>query len=95
VNFPSLKIEFRLPSGQSVTMNEKLLQFIWKFRYFEKSSLTTISGESVSIINPGRQNNNQGPDFLEARIKINNTIWIGNVELHLKTTDWNVHGHEL
>ena len=74
-------------------MNEKLLQYIWKLRYFEKNSLATTSGESISIMNPGRENTNQGPDFLEARIKINNTTWVGNVELHLKTTDWNVHKH--
>ncbi len=75
-------------------MNEKLLQFIWKLRYFEKSSLSTITGETISIMNPGRHNNNQGPDFLEARIRINNTIWVGNIELHVKTTDWKAHGHE-
>jgi hypothetical protein len=74
-------------------MNEHLLQYIWKHRYFDKSSLATINGESLSILHPGQHNHNQGPDFLEARIKMNQTTWVGNVELHIRTSDWDLHGH--
>jgi hypothetical protein len=74
-------------------MNERLLQYIWQFQYFNKSSLTTIDGEAVEIIYQGSYNTNQGPDFLDGKIKINNTLWAGNIELHIKTSDWNNHKH--
>ncbi|MEI9809685.1 MAG: DUF2851 family protein [Bacteroidota bacterium] len=68
-------------------MTERLLQFIWQFQYFNKSDLATISGESVRVIFPGRYNTNQGPDFSDAKIRIDNTIWAGAVELHIKTSE--------
>lgn len=74
-------------------MNENLLQFIWKFQYFNKSNLFTLQGEAVNIIFPGTHNTNQGPDFNNARIKIGSTLWAGTVELHIKTSDWLKHGH--
>ena len=75
-------------------MTERLLQFIWQFQYFNKSDLVTASGEQVQIINPGLFNTNQGPDFLNARLVIGAATWAGTVELHLKTSDWNKHGHQ-
>ncbi len=75
-------------------MTEKLLQYIWQFQYFNRSDLVTTRGEGVEIIFPGTKNNNQGPDFLAARIKIGNTLLAGSVELHLKTSEWKAHGHE-
>lgn len=74
-------------------MNEQLLQFIWQFQYFNRSELLTLQGESLQIIAPGIQNKNQGPDFVNARIQIGDTIWAGSVELHLKTSDWHKHHH--
>ncbi len=74
-------------------MNEHLLQFIWRFQYFNKSGLTSVSGEPVEIITPGILNTNQGPDFINAKIRIGNTLWVGSVELHLKTSGWLKHGH--
>jgi len=74
-------------------MTERLLQFIWQFQHFNKGELTTWQGENLQIIFPGQCNTNQGPDFLEAKIKIGTTTWAGNVELHLKTTDWEKHNH--
>src|ERR1035437_1505740 len=74
-------------------MKEKLLQFIWQFQYFNKENLTTTAGEVIQIIHPGQINNDQGPDFKEARIKINKTLWVGNVELHINSSDWNLHHH--
>lgn len=65
-------------------MNEQLLQYIWQFQYFNKSELQTTDGEVLEIIQPGKINSNQGPDFINAKIKIGNTVWAGNVELHLK-----------
>ena len=74
-------------------MKEKLLQYIWQFQHYNLNELTTTAGDTLQIIHPGSINTNQGPDFLEAKIKLNNTIWVGNIELHIKGSDWNLHGH--
>jgi Protein of unknown function (DUF2851) len=74
-------------------MREDLLQFIWRFQYFNTFQLLTSSGEEIQIIHPGSHNSNQGPDFTAARIKINKTLWAGNVELHINSSDWNLHRH--
>lgn len=75
-------------------MTERLLQYIWQFQYFNKTGLVTIEGEPVQIISPGQFNTHQGPDFLEAKIRINKTIWAGAVELHINATDWKKHRHQ-
>lgn len=75
-------------------MNERLLQFIWQFQYFNKGELRTTAGDSIQITFPGQYNTNQGPDFSDAKIKIGNTIWAGTVELHIKTSDWEKHKHQ-
>ena len=74
-------------------MNERLLQYIWQLQYFNKNELVTMDGEAIAIIHPGKINTNQGPDFLDAKIKVGNTIWAGNVELHNFSSDWNNHKH--
>lgn len=74
-------------------MTERLLQFIWQFQYFNTRQLITEQGEALTIIAAGKYNTNQGPDFLQAKIKIGETIWAGNVELHVNASDWNKHAH--
>lgn len=74
-------------------MTEKLLQFLWRLQYFNTSSLITTQGQSLQILHPGIINTNQGPDFFNARILINNITWAGAVELHLLTSAWERHGH--
>src|SRR5262245_35658005 len=74
-------------------MTERLLQFIWQFQYFNKGELATSHGEDLQIIFPGQFNRNQGPDFLQAKIRIGTTTWAGNVELHFKTSEWEKHNH--
>ena len=74
-------------------MTEKLLQYIWQFQYFNSNGLATVEGDILQINYPGFLNTNQGPDFLEARIKVANTSWAGNIELHLKSSLWNAHKH--
>jgi hypothetical protein len=74
-------------------MTERLLQFIWQFQYFNKVQLQTIEGEEVAVVFPGHLNKDQGPDFLDARVKIGKTILAGSVELHLKTSNWEKHKH--
>jgi Protein of unknown function (DUF2851) len=74
-------------------ITEKLLHYIWQFQYFNNKQLLSVGGEPIQIIHPGYLNTNQGPDFLDAKIKINNTLWAGSVELHIKTSDWQAHKH--
>jgi hypothetical protein len=74
-------------------MNEKLLQYIWQFGYFNKQELSTAAKQALQIIFPGRYNSNQGPDFSEAKIKIGNTTWAGSIELHVRASDWDKHEH--
>ena len=73
---------------------EKLLHYVWKHRILPLKSLLTIDGREVEIIDPGMHNTNQGPDFFNAKLKIGGTLWAGNVELHLKSSDWFRHGHD-
>lgn len=75
-------------------MNERLLQFIWQFQYFNKQELQTAGAEPLQIIHPGHLNTNQGPDFKEASVKIGNTVLVGAAELHLRTSDWLKHQHD-
>ena len=75
-------------------MNEKLLQFIWQFQYYQKQQCTTTQGETLFIEKPGILNLHQGPDFSEALIRIGQTTWAGNIELHLRSSDWYKHRHE-
>jgi hypothetical protein len=72
---------------------EDFLHYIWKFRLFERGSLQTTSGEPVEILAVGTHNKDSGPDFANARIKIGDTTWAGNVEIHLSSSDWRKHNH--
>ena len=74
-------------------MNERLLQYIWQFQCYNQSSLTTEEDEELQIIHPGTFNTNQGPDFLNAKIKIGTTTWAGSIELHINSSDWKNHKH--
>lgn len=75
-------------------MNERLLQYIWQFQYFNKSELTTTHGEPVQVLYAGTYNTNQGPDFSNAKIKISNTVWAGQIEVHIHASDWHKHNHD-
>ena len=72
---------------------EKLLQYTWKHRIFPLKSLQTTDGSDLEVIDPGMHNTDQGPDFFNAKINIGGTIWVGNVEVHLRASDWNLHHH--
>ncbi|MGC9150491.1 MAG: DUF2851 family protein [Microbacter sp.] len=75
-------------------MKEALLQYAWHHKMFYNNDLLTNNGESVEIIDVGQLNRDAGPDFFNAKIKIGNTIWAGNVEIHVKSSDWFHHHHE-
>lgn len=74
-------------------MNEKFLHYVWKLQYFDKKELTAASGEPVSILHPGTLNTDAGPDFLNAKIQIGEVTWFGNVEIHIRSSDWKLHQH--
>ena len=74
-------------------MNERLLQFIWQFQYFNKSSLVTTQGEPVYVMDAGTWNHHQGPDFSTATVRIGHTTWVGNIEIHILSSDWYRHRH--
>jgi hypothetical protein len=72
---------------------EDFLHYVWKFRLFERENLQTTAGENIEIFSAGLQNSDSGPDFHNARLRIGDTTWAGNVELHLNSSDWHKHGH--
>jgi hypothetical protein len=76
-------------------MNEDFLHYVWKFQLLSFHDLKTTTKESLLILKPGIHNHNSGPDFLNAQMKIENHHWVGNVEIHLKSSDWYAHNHEL
>ena len=73
-------------------MNEAFLYYLWKFKLYQKD-IVTQSGEMLEIIHPGQQNMDAGADFFNARIRIGDTRWAGNVEIHVNAGDWQKHGH--
>ena len=76
-------------------MKEDFLHFLWRRKLMYAHNLTTISKEKLKIIRYGTWNKNSGPDFLNAHIFFNDQLWVGNIEMHLKSSDWYVHQHEL
>ena len=75
-------------------MNEALFQFIWQYSLYQPTELQTVDGEPITVMHCGKLNRDAGPDFLEAKIKVGKTILVGNVELHIKSSDWLRHGHQ-
>jgi hypothetical protein len=75
-------------------MKEDFLHHLWKFKKFDTLNLKTFNGEEITIINVGQYLELAGPDFFNAQITIGNQKWAGNVEIHLKSSDWYVHHHE-
>lgn len=73
---------------------EQLLHYCWKHKMWPLEGLQTTDGRSVEVLDPGLHNRNSGPDFFNAKVKIGGTLWVGNVEIHDKSGDWYVHGHE-
>jgi hypothetical protein len=72
---------------------EDFLHYVWKFRLFDRIGLQTDDGEELEILSVGMHNTDSGPDFHNARIRIGETVWAGNVEVHLSASDWQKHGH--
>lgn len=75
-------------------MTEELLHHLWKFRLFQHIPLTTTTGEWIEVVKVGEHNQHAGPDFFNSKIRIGDTLWVGNVEVHLRASDWNKHTHQ-
>lgn len=72
---------------------EKLYQYLWQTGIAGKS-FRLVDGRSLEVIDPGRLNSNSGPDFFNSKVRIDGTEWVGNVEIHVKASDWKRHGHD-
>ncbi|MFP4046576.1 MAG: DUF2851 family protein, partial [Bacteroidales bacterium] len=74
---------------------EDFLHYLWKYKLFHTDNLVSDNGENLEIIENGWHNKDAGPDFFNAKIKIGETLWAGNVEIHKKSSDWYNHNHHL
>lgn len=72
---------------------EDFIHYIWKFRLFDRDNLQTTAGERIELFSAGLPNTDSGPDFHNARLRIGDTTWAGNVELHINSSDWHKHNH--
>lgn len=77
-----------------MALPEDFLHYLWKFRLFDQRNLRTTSGEPIEIVNVGLQNAHAGPDFQTSLIQVGDTLWAGNVEIHLRSSDWERHKHQ-
>lgn len=75
-------------------MKEEFLYYIWQYKLFTTVDLQTTNQQEIYIQKTGIHNKNEGPDFFNAQIKIDNQLWAGNVEMHVKSSDWYLHKHE-
>jgi len=73
---------------------EDFLHYVWQFRSFDNIDLKIDTGENLKIIQQGFLNKNSGPDFNNAKIQIGETVWAGNIEIHIKSSDWLKHNHQ-
>ena len=72
---------------------EELLHYVWKHKIFPLNELTTTTGQRLEIIDTGLSNRDAGPDFFNAKIKLDGVVWVGNIEIHTQASDWFKHGH--
>lgn len=77
------------------TVSEDFVQFVWKFSLYDSNDLRTTCGKQIQVLFPGEQNAIGGPDFFQAKLQIDDTLWIGNVEIHVSNKEWYRHKHHL
>ena len=73
---------------------EQLIHYVWKHKLFPLTGLKTTDEQEVEVIDTGLHNHNAGPDFFNAKVKIGGTLWVGNVEIHDRASDWFLHRHD-
>lgn len=76
-----------------LNFQEDLLQYVWKLQYYNFRDIYTTEGHPITILHPGFQNHDAGPDFSSGKIILDGAQWIGNIEIHIKSSDWNKHRH--
>ena len=76
-------------------MHEDFLHYVWQHQYFDKADLRTAAGEEIQVLKPGYRNADAGPDFLNARLRLGDVEWNGAVEIHLRSSDWARHNHQI
>ena len=70
------------------------MQYVWLHRLWLAGEMRTVDGEPVAVIDVGQHNRDAGPDFFNSKVKIGDRFWCGNVEMHLRASDWYRHGHQ-
>ena len=75
-------------------MKEDFLHFVWKEQLFNSSDLKTTDGRELTIVDNGKYNFESGPDFFNCRIKLDGIVWAGNIEIHVRASDWYRHNHQ-
>ncbi len=75
-------------------MTEDFLQFIWEQRLFDTENIKSTDGERIEVLDPGVRNTDSGPDFFNAKVRIDDTLWVGNIEIHRMASDWLKHRHQ-
>ncbi len=75
-------------------MRENFLHHLWRWRKFDLTNLETTDGQTLEIIHPGELNTDAGADFFNARLRLGETTWAGNVEIHISSSEWLAHGHD-
>lgn len=70
------------------------MQYVWKHRLWRSEDMVTNTGKKVRVVDPGLLNTDAGPDFFNAKIEIDGHMWVGNVEMHYRATDWKRHRHD-
>ena len=73
---------------------EQLMQYVWKHRLWRSEDMVTNDGRAVRVLDPGLLNTDAGPDFFNAKVEIDGRVWVGNVEIHVRASDWKRHGHD-
>ncbi len=82
------------PVASFRSVPERFIQDIWYSLLFDTGRLSTTRGQSVRILDTGRPNRDNGPDFRDARVVIGGVEWSGDIEIHLRSSDWTAHRHD-
>ena len=69
------------------------MHYVWQYRLITHDDMVTVDGRRVTVIDPGRHNTDAGPDFFNAKVRIGDDLWAGDVEMHVRASDWHRHGH--
>jgi hypothetical protein len=75
-------------------MKEEFLHYLWKYGLYDQDRLSDTERNKIIVLDPGEYNQDSGPDFFNARISVGGTVWAGNVEIHVKSSHFDIHGHQ-